>query len=259
MKNHDFIPKNCHIITSNVSIVNITISDIEASLVKHEIASIDQEIHMTLQSQSSCTIILTDASYKTIQTSRMLKYHITLDQGAQVKFLFGLLEASLLTIQLHVQLRGANAQASVFGMYAIDGDQELKIQIYQMHEAQSTISSVNVRGMLSGKAKAHIEGLIRIDENGAKSDGSLENKNIVCGGQARVVSIPSIEVLQHEVQCCHGSAVGTFDEKQLWYLQSRGLDGHQAHILLIASFFGAVISEMENPEDFMEMVCKKMI
>lgn len=259
MKNYDFTSNNYCVISSDLAISNLTISDSELLLINHEIASIDQEVHITLHSQSSCTIELFDASHSIIQTSRTLKYHITLNSGARVKLLFGLLETSLLTIQLYLHLQGSNSQASVFGVYALDGEQELKIQTYQMHKALSSVSNVNVRGILKGNAKAHIEGLIRIDENGSKSDASLENKNIVWSGQARVVSIPSIEVLQHEVQCCHGSAVGTFDEKQSWYLQSRGLDVGQARKLLIVSFFGVVVSEFKNSEAFMEMVCKKMI
>ena len=64
---------------------------------------------------------------------------------------------------------------------------------------------------------------------------------LLLSDHARAISVPNIEVLTHEVQCGHGSAIGRLDEEQLWYLQARGLSPNQAEQMLINGFFNDVL------------------
>lgn len=198
-------------------------------------------------------------SLHTFELEQKYIYHVQIAKNGHFTCLLGFLYANQVNIELHLYLEGDGAQADVFGIYALSEKQQVKIKTYQMHHGTHTKSQVVLKGMLKGQALADIAGLIYIGKNAVKANGLQENKNIVLSSQAHVVSIPSIEVLQHDVQCNHGTAVGQFDQQHLWYLTSRGLDVYQAHQLLIRSFFGTIVQKFQNSEEFMEMICQKMI
>ena len=47
---------------------------------------------------------------------------------------------------------------------------------------------------------------------------------------------PELEIFADDVKCAHGSAIASLDEKQLFYLMSRGIDENQVRHLLIQAF-----------------------
>jgi Fe-S cluster assembly scaffold protein SufB len=230
----------------------------QAGLIEHQVASIDQTNFIKIAQDSSLKIWLHDEQ-QSVQEKKVVTYHIMLEKNAQLVFLLGILHAKNLELVVHLYLHGDGSKAEFLGVCALAQEQTFGIKTYQMHYGANTSSSVILKNMLKDQAQADVHGLIFIDQTACKTDASQENKNIVMGTQARVVSIPSIEVLQHDVACCHGTAVGQFDEKHRWYLQSRGLDANQVHHLLISSFFGEVVQKFENNAQFMEMLCKKML
>lgn len=228
-----------------------------SGLIAHQANFVDPIILLKVAQKTSLKIWLHDS--QAVQEKKSIIYHIVLEKHAKLTFLLGIVYAKNIDIEIHLHLQGDGAQAELAGVYGLNGEQQFSIKTYQIHEGVNTKSSVVLKGMLKGQARANVQGLIFIGQKACKSDASQENKNIVMGTHARVVSIPSIEVLQHDVQCCHGAAVGQFDDKHRWYLQSRGLDFDQVYKLLIRSFFGNVVQKFENEVHVMEMLCKKMV
>ena len=68
------------------------------------------------------------------------------------------------------------------------------------------------------------------------------------------ISIPNIEVLNHDVQCYHGAAVGKFDNLQMQYMQSRGLGESMIQHLLIQALFQEVLQGYKNRELILQNV-----
>jgi len=64
--------------------------------------------------------------------------------------------------------------------------------------------------------------------------------NFYCTNNANIYrsahSVPSLKILNHDVQCSHGSGVGQFDKEQLFYAQARGLEKEVAKKLLLEGF-----------------------
>ena len=75
------------------------------------------------------------------------------------------------------------------------------------------------------------------------------NRNLVLTDGARADSVPNLEIETGEIAGAgHASAVGRFDEEQLFYLMSRGIPEDVARRLVIRGFFGEVISRIGVPE-----------
>ena len=223
----------------------------------HQVAQSDSVIFLKIEDHVQLQLYLFD-DFKFFK-KKSIKYHILLEKNAQSNFVMGIVHSLDVEIEIHFYLQGDGAQAGLSGIYALGDQQKLNIKTYQMHYGVGTSSSVALFGMLQGQAQADVQGLIFIDKLASKTDASQENKNIVLGTQAHVVSVPSIEVLNHDVQCCHGTAIGQFNEQHRWYLQSRGFDLTSAHQMLVQSFFGHVVQKFEKGPEFMEILCKKMM
>jgi len=142
------------------------------------------------------------------------------------------------SVQVHIEcvLRGEGADARISGIYIGCATDKINITTLQHHNAPHTRSALIMKGILRDKAYADYHGNVRIEKNARGAYASQENKNIVLSNAARVVSVPSLEVLTHDVHCSHGSAIGRFDEEQLFYAAARGIEEKTAQQLLLKAF-----------------------
>lgn len=141
-----------------------------------------------------------------------------------------------LHIHLECILQAEGADARISGIYMGHMADAITITTVQHHKACHTRSNLVMKGILHDKAYVHYQGNIRIEHDAQGTVASQENKNILLSNAARAVSVPSLEVLNHDVQCSHGSAIGKFDEEQILYAAARGIDEKTAQCLLLEAF-----------------------
>lgn len=134
-------------------------------------------------------------------------------------------------------LQGEGADARIIGAYIGSASHAIHITSFQHHQVPHTSSVLIMKGALYDNAHAHYHGTIRIDEKASGSNASQENKNMLLSNNARALSVPNLEVLTNDVKCFHGSAIGRFDNEQLFYTLSRGIDEKRAQQLLLNAFF----------------------
>lgn len=60
--------------------------------------------------------------------------------------------------------------------------------------------------------------------------------------------MPQLEIYADDVKCAHGSAIGTLNQDQLFYLKTRGIDDVQARNLLTTAFLNEVLDGIEDEE-----------
>jgi Fe-S cluster assembly protein SufD len=150
-------------------------------------------------------------------------------------------EHTRITIRLYAQ--GEYAQMRLRGAYLLGADQSVHMHVLQKHTVAHTTSDVVVRGILKDSAQALYGGLIFIDKDAPHTDAVQENKNIVLGATAVADSRPTLEVLNNEVRCMHGSAVGPLDPQHLFYAACRGLDESSATQMLLHGFVGDLFAQ----------------
>lgn len=148
-------------------------------------------------------------------------------------------------VKIHCVMRGHGGHVSVKGAYRVSGEHTVIIDTFQHHQSAHTSSTLVMKGVLYGKAQAHYHGTICIEKEARGVCASQENKNIILSNEARVVSIPNLQVLNNEVRCFHGSAVGRFDKEQLFYAVARGIDEKSAERILLLAFFSDVVDGNE--------------
>jgi len=140
-----------------------------------------------------------------------------------------------------------NAQMELAFLSALKENEQSSLITRQCHRGASSQSSVLVKSLLLDAAQSFYRGTISMNKEAAGSCADQQQRALILGQRARTCAIPSLEVATHDVSCKHGSAAGRFDENELWYLQSRGLEKKTAYDLLVEGFYNDCLGGREEP------------
>ena len=149
------------------------------------------------------------------------------------------------TVSINCIMRGESSSAVINGAYIVRDTDKVTINTKQDHWVANTTSRLMMKGVLNDYAQAVYSGMIFVARDASFTVASQENKNIVLSDNARALSIPQLEVLTNDVHCFHGSAVGRFDQEQLFYCATRGIEIKQAERLLLQGFFSDMFENSE--------------
>jgi Fe-S cluster assembly protein SufD len=118
------------------------------------------------------------------------------------------------------------------------------------HAVPQCKSNVLYKNALQGK-DAHTVwiGDVLIQAAAENTETYESNRNLVLTEGARADSVPNLEIETGEiVSAGHASATGRFDDEQLFYLQSRGIDSEAARRLVVRAFFGEILQRIPLPD-----------
>jgi Fe-S cluster assembly protein SufD len=153
-------------------------------------------------------------------------------------------------ISSSVDFAGPGGEAELLGLYFADAGQHLEHRLFVDHNAPRTRSNVDYRGALQGQGAHTVwigDVLIRKVAEGIKTYES--NKNLVLTDGCRADSVPNLEIETGEIEGAgHASTTGRFDDEQLFYLRSRGIEEAEARRLVVHGFFADIIRKVGVPE-----------
>jgi Fe-S cluster assembly protein SufD len=101
------------------------------------------------------------------------------------------------------------------------------------------------KGILDGRSRAVFNGKVFVRPGAMATDAQQTNRNLILSDQALVDTKPQLEILDDDVKCSHGAAIGQLDEDQVFYLKSRGMGDHRARTLLTYGFASEVVNRMK--------------
>jgi len=156
---------------------------------------------------------------------------------------------------------GRGADAHLSGLYFADGSQHVDQRTVQLHSSPDTTSHLLYKGAVQDRSHAIYQGLINARRGAVRVDAYQMNRNLVLNQGARVDSLPGLEIDADDLKCSHGSATGSLDPEQLFYLRARGIAADEARRLLVAAFFEEVIgktSQARVQEHLRDAVREKM-
>ena len=136
----------------------------------------------------------------------------------------------------NIILEGPGAFARSGAAVASTGSSVLDYEPIQEHKGPGATSSLKLKMLLAGRARGVFQGLIVVDRQAQKTNAAQENKNLLLSKRARIDALPRLQILPDDVSCKHGSATGEIDDKQMYYLRTRGFSDDQARRLIIHGF-----------------------
>lgn len=144
---------------------------------------------------------------------------------------------------------GPGGSVEMLGMYFADEGQHLEHRLFVDHNQPHTRSHVVYKGALQGDG-AHTVwiGNVLIRKNAEGIETYEENRNLVLTDGCHADSVPNLEIETGEILGAgHASATGRFDDNQLFYLRSRGIEESEARRLVVHGFFNDLIRKIGVP------------
>ncbi len=174
---------------------------------------------------------------------------IRVGRDAHVRTLTASLGGDLVRLVETAEYAGPGGEIEQLGLYFVDAGQHLEHRLFVDHNAPRTISNVDYRGALQGVGAHSVwvgDVLIRKVAEGITTYES--NRNLVLTDGCRADSVPNLEIETGEIAGAgHASTTGRFDDEQLFYLRSRGIDEVEARRLVVHGFFADIIRRIGVP------------
>jgi Fe-S cluster assembly protein SufD len=180
------------------------------------------------------------------QTIHAGRHHATVDRDASFKSIVVTVGGNLVRLLPTVDFIAPGASCDLSGVYFATAGQFFEHRMFVDHKVPNAKSRVNYKGALAGD-KAHTVwiGDVFIRAAAEGTDTYELNRNLLLSDGARADSVPNLEIETGEiVGAGHASTTGRFDDEQLFYLMSRGINMEDARRLVVRGFFNEIVAEI---------------
>ena len=115
-----------------------------------------------------------------------------------------------------------------------------------IHRGEHSTSKQEAKNILDGQARGIFDALIRVEHSAKFTKAEQSAKSILLHEKAYMASKPQLEIYIDELEASHGATTGQLDEKQLFYLQSRGISYVEARKILVIAFANTLIEQVKD-------------
>ncbi|MBC5800845.1 MAG: Fe-S cluster assembly protein SufD [Candidatus Eremiobacteraeota bacterium] len=156
------------------------------------------------------------------------------------------LGAGLARTTLETRLEGEGANAAINALFFNTGMQHVDLATTVRHERGHTTSATIVRSAANDRGQGRYLGNIIIRPHAHGSDASLRDDALLLSKRAHIDSIPALEIAANDVKAFHGATVGSIDDEQLFYAQSRGIGRGEAERMIALGFFEPAVAHFPS-------------
>ena len=209
---------------------------------------IAEDLELVLEPGSNLTFVtLQEFENDAVYAAR---HHAIIDRDATFKSITVTIGGSLVRILPTVEFKAPGGDVDLQGVYFASAGQHLEHRLHVDHLVPNAKSRVNYKGVLAGESARTVwfgDVFIRAAAEG--TDTYELNRNLLLTDGARADSVPNLEIETGEiVGAGHASTTGRFDDEQLFYLMSRGINMDDARRLVVRGFFNEIIGQIRNEE-----------
>jgi Fe-S cluster assembly scaffold protein SufB len=115
--------------------------------------------------------------------------------------------------------------------------------IAEQRGAKSNID-INVQGALADQAKKHFKGTIDFKKGCKKATGNENESCTLLSETAKSLALPMLLCSEEEVEGNHSSSAGKIENKELFYIMSRGFSLKEAQKLIVKAKFNKIIENI---------------
>lgn len=143
-------------------------------------------------------------------------------------------------------LRGDLSENRINVIYLGTDEQMFDLNyIGELRGAKSNID-IEVQGALKDSAKKHFKGTIDFKKGSKKAQGNENEFCMLLSDKARSLGLPMLLCSEEDVEGNHSSAAGKVDDRQLFYIMSRGFSQKEAMKLIVKAKFNTILEEIKD-------------
>jgi FeS assembly protein SufD len=177
-------------------------------------------------------------------------HRVSVGRDATLNHMVVTLGGDLVRVCVDTEYTAPGGTLHLDGLYFVDAGEHFEHRIFVDHSTPNCYSRVTYKGALQGKdAHGVWIGDCLIGEQADATDTYELNRNLILTEGAKADSVPNLEIENGDIEGAgHASATGRFDDEQLFYLMSRGINASDAKRLVVRGFFAELINKIDVVE-----------
>ena len=140
------------------------------------------------------------------------------------------------------QLTGAGATAETNAFFFARGFAHVDCIVDVDHDASHTESRSTVRSAASDRGRGRFSGALHFGSGATHCVATMRDDGLILSRDAFLDAAPRLAVPAHHVSASHATSVGSLDEEELFYVQSRGISRALAERMMAMAFFEPAIA-----------------
>lgn len=181
-----------------------------------------------------------------IKTNNYISFENKVDEEGRLDNIFIDLGGNINSLNYYTSLDGYNSKNNIYSIYTGSGKQTFDYNYIVELYGKNASTNIDVRGVLNGEAKKSFKGTIDFKEGSTKSFGDESEYCILLSKKAKSKALPMLLCHEDDVVGNHSSATGKIDEKELFYIKSRGINERDAQKLIIRAKLNKTIDKIED-------------
>ena len=178
------------------------------------------------------------------KSNNFVSFDVFAKENADVDFYVADFAGKLSVQNFHSHLLGDGAQCNLNSMYLAEKQSVLDLNLYQQIFGKGCEALIDVVGALDDEAKKNFKGTISFEKGCKKSYGAESEFCMMLSDKAKSKALPMLLCGEEDVDGKHSTAIGRVDEKQLFYIMSRGLTYSEALKLVVKAKYNVFVSKL---------------
>ena len=166
---------------------------------------------------------------------------VKLQQEAGSRFAMTAVVAGSAETSFAAGLDGAGAEYGFGGVFMAGAGDSPAVRMRVSHNAAGCRSESTVKGVASADGRGRFEGLVYVAKDAQQTDARQTSRNLLIGSEARITTLPQLEIYADDVKCSHGATVGQMDADAILYMRQRGINEAVARRLQVEGFIADVV------------------
>jgi len=190
-------------------------------------------------------------------SNNFVSFSVSAKENSEVEFYIADFSGENSIQRFQSQLLGDNARCDLNVMYLADKKSVLDLNLYQQIFGKSCKAIIESVGALDGEARKNFKGTISFEKGCKKSCGEESEFCMMLSDAAKSKALPMLLCGEEDVEGTHSTAIGRIDEKQLFYIMSRGLSYEEALKLVVKAKYNVFVSKLFD-EDLKKEILEKI-
>lgn len=166
------------------------------------------------------------------------------DAGGRIEWLNGNMGSGTTMLYPMSVLRGVAAKSDYLGIAFAGPGQRQDTGHKVAITAPDCTANVLSKSLAGGGGVSTYRGLVRVTGGAARAKVKVQCDALMFDDQSTSTTTPVMRVERHDATVAHEATVGRLGDKELFYLESRGLSEQEATRILVSGFLEPVVREL---------------
>ncbi|MBI4235658.1 SufD family Fe-S cluster assembly protein [Candidatus Peregrinibacteria bacterium] len=140
------------------------------------------------------------------------------------------------TKTLNFNFKGRGSNINFLALIIGKRKEKFTLRTNSNHFAGETKAYYTVKTVLFDQCEMDYVGFLNIHKRAQMIDSHLSHHTLLLSPDAKVKTVPSLEIEADDVKAGHSASIGHLDDEILFYLKSRGICEKEAKSLLVEGF-----------------------